>query len=113
MKIKLTNCCDAYSTYVDDILCCKKCYNTVSEGEGDGTKYIEYVVTDCKTSIEAKKDILKKIDFAEKDKPFGVYYDVSDDFSKPIYEAVFFDTKEESEAFYRIIKKEQEDKFNQ
>tara|TARA_R100000742_G_C4269970_1_gene88566 strand:- start:388 stop:783 length:396 start_codon:yes stop_codon:yes gene_type:complete len=33
---KLTSCCNAYSTYIDDMLCCKKCYNTVPLGEGDG-----------------------------------------------------------------------------
>tara|TARA_R100000995_G_C3406860_1_gene87543 strand:+ start:237 stop:383 length:147 start_codon:yes stop_codon:yes gene_type:complete len=37
MNIKLTNCCNAYSTYNDEVLICKKCYNIVSIGEGDGT----------------------------------------------------------------------------
>ena len=33
---RLTNCCGAYSTYMDtDQLCCKACYNPVEDGEGD------------------------------------------------------------------------------
>ena len=37
-NIKLTNCCNAYSTYHDETLCCKKCWREVEVGEGDGTK---------------------------------------------------------------------------
>jgi len=34
---KLTSCCGAYSTYDQDgYLYCKKCFNTVPVGEGDG-----------------------------------------------------------------------------
>jgi hypothetical protein len=31
-----TRCCNAYSTYVDDALCCKVCWEEVPVGEGDG-----------------------------------------------------------------------------
>ena len=41
MNIKLTNCCNAYSTYHGEFLVCKKCYNIVSIGEGDGTIIIK------------------------------------------------------------------------
>lgn len=34
---RLTDCCAAYSTFHDDVLCCKVCWNEVSVGEGDGT----------------------------------------------------------------------------
>ena len=37
-QIKLTNCCKAYSTYHDETLICKSCYNEVEVGEGDGTE---------------------------------------------------------------------------
>ena len=38
---RLTNCCGAYSTYMDtDQLCCKACYNPVEDGEGDGVDKI-------------------------------------------------------------------------
>lgn len=37
---RLTNCCGAYSTYMDgEVLCCKKCYRGVGFGEGDGSEY--------------------------------------------------------------------------
>lgn len=39
-QIKLTKCCKAYSTYYDETLICKKCYNEVEVGEGDGTEYV-------------------------------------------------------------------------
>lgn len=38
---RLTDCCGAYSTYMDtDELCCKACYNPVEYGEGDGVDKI-------------------------------------------------------------------------
>lgn len=40
-QIKLTNCCDSYSTYHDDILICKSCYHEVEIGEGDGTEFVQ------------------------------------------------------------------------
>ena len=49
-KIKLTNCCNSYSTYHDDVLICKTCYQEVEVGEGDGTKYDECY--DCKDEYE-------------------------------------------------------------
>ncbi len=39
-KIKLTKCCNSYSTYYEDTLCCKVCYKEVEFGEGDGTEFI-------------------------------------------------------------------------
>ena len=40
---RLTNCCGAYSTYMDtDQLCCKACYNPVEDGEGDGVDTVSY-----------------------------------------------------------------------
>lgn len=36
---RLTDCCGAFSTYMDgDVLCCKKCYWEVPVGQGDGTE---------------------------------------------------------------------------
>ena len=36
---RLTDCCGAFSTYMDgDILCCKRCYWEVPVGQGDGTE---------------------------------------------------------------------------
>ena len=40
-QIKLTNCCDSYSTYHGDILICKSCYHEVEIGEGDGTEFVQ------------------------------------------------------------------------
>jgi hypothetical protein len=42
--MRLTNCCAADSTYMDDgiggeDLCCKACYYEVEVGEGDGNEY--------------------------------------------------------------------------
>ena len=37
---RLTDCCGAYSTFMDDDLCCKACFNTVEFGEGDGSEHI-------------------------------------------------------------------------
>ena len=36
MVLMKTRCCNAYSTYVDDALCCKVCWEEVPVGEGDG-----------------------------------------------------------------------------
>ena len=33
---RLTDCCNAYSTYMELDLCCKACYEPVEPGEGDG-----------------------------------------------------------------------------
>ena len=38
---RLTDCCGAYSTYVEGILSCKKCYHEVPQGQGDGTETIK------------------------------------------------------------------------
>ena len=37
--IKKTKCCNSYSTYHDETLCCKTCWREVEVGEGDGTEY--------------------------------------------------------------------------
>ncbi len=62
-QIKLTNCCGSYSTYYEDILCCKTCYKEVSEGEGDGTKYDECY--DCLDEYETKLVKVKDKNFCE------------------------------------------------
>lgn len=43
--MRMTDCCGACSTFMDDgrgnyDLCCKKCYERVSVGEGDGAEYV-------------------------------------------------------------------------
>ena len=42
---KLTKCCDSYSTYHDETLCCKSCWNEVEVGEGDGTEFSGIEIT--------------------------------------------------------------------
>jgi len=37
---RLTDCCAGASTYFDDELVCKKCYNIVPFGQGDGSETI-------------------------------------------------------------------------
>lgn len=43
---RTTDCCGCYSTYMDGgsggdmILCCKKCHNPVSLGQGDGSEFL-------------------------------------------------------------------------
>ena len=41
MAYKLTKCCNTYSTYHDETLCCKVCWREVESGEGDGTELIK------------------------------------------------------------------------
>lgn len=36
--IRLTDCCACYSTYHDDLLICRACYQEVKVGEGDGVE---------------------------------------------------------------------------
>ena len=36
---RVTSCCGSYSTYHDETLCCKSCYNEVDFGEGDGSEF--------------------------------------------------------------------------
>lgn len=42
---RVTDCCGTYSTYMDDgsgedmVLCCKRCYQEVGFGEGDGEEF--------------------------------------------------------------------------
>ena len=36
---RVTDCCGAYSTYHDQTLCCKRCWNEVEIGEGDGNEF--------------------------------------------------------------------------
>ena len=59
--IKLTNCCNAYSTYHDTTLICKKCYKEVSEGEGDGNEKTQFTFEwNEKTNSYKAKNIGKK-----------------------------------------------------
>lgn len=37
--MRLTDCCAAYSTYVEATLCCKACYCAVDIGQGDGNEH--------------------------------------------------------------------------
>ena len=42
--MRLTDCCGAASKFMDggrsgEVLCCKKCYEEVAHGEGDGSEY--------------------------------------------------------------------------
>jgi len=48
--MRLTTCCAAHSTYMDDgiggmDLCCKACYYEVEVGEGDGNEYKKREIT--------------------------------------------------------------------
>ena len=38
--IKKTKCCNSYTTYHDEILCCKNCWGEVEVGEGDGSEFV-------------------------------------------------------------------------
>jgi len=50
---RLTNCCGCYSTYCDEDLCCKRCYGTVSDGQGDGTEYkVKHTEGDTEDALE-------------------------------------------------------------
>lgn len=33
--VRLTDCCGAFSTFHDEVLCCKVCWREVSRGQGD------------------------------------------------------------------------------
>jgi hypothetical protein len=51
--MRLTDCCSSWSTWMDDgtgteVLSCKKCYEEVETGEGDGNEFI----SDYKIVIE-------------------------------------------------------------
>lgn len=37
---RLTNCCKAFSTFHDNVLCCRACYQEVELGEGDGSEIL-------------------------------------------------------------------------
>ena len=37
--MRLTDCCGSFSTYHDSDLCCKSCWRTVPNGQGDGTEF--------------------------------------------------------------------------
>lgn len=40
-RTRLTDCCGAWSTYMDgDVLCCKACYEPVGIGQGDGSEHV-------------------------------------------------------------------------
>jgi hypothetical protein len=43
--MRMTDCCGACSTFMEDgtgayLLCCKKCYESVGVGEGDGAEFV-------------------------------------------------------------------------
>jgi hypothetical protein len=56
---RLTDCCGCYSTYHDDVLCCKKCYAEVEHGQGDGSEYIDGRETGGPVTIDVR-DLLAK-----------------------------------------------------
>jgi len=37
--MRMTDCCGCVSTYHDDTLCCKRCWEAVPHGQGDGMEY--------------------------------------------------------------------------
>ena len=37
--MRLTDCCGCVSTYHDEDLCCKGCWEIVEQGQGDGVEY--------------------------------------------------------------------------
>ena len=37
--MRLTDCCGCVSTYHDEDLCCKGCWEVVPHGQGDGVEY--------------------------------------------------------------------------
>ena len=37
----LTSCCGTYSTYSEGELVCRRCWQTVEFGEGDGSRYLQ------------------------------------------------------------------------
>jgi len=48
---RVTDCCGAYSTYFvasddSEVLCCKKCWEEVAVGQGDGNEFREGVDAD-------------------------------------------------------------------
>ena len=60
--------------------------------------------------MKAKKDLLIKfIDYGKllkNDKPYGIAVDVSDDFSEPIIELIWFNTKDKREKVFLEIQNE-------
>lgn len=40
--VRLTECCGAFSTYVEGVLCCKVCYEEVEVGQGDGEDVVPH-----------------------------------------------------------------------
>jgi hypothetical protein len=38
-RTRVTDCCGGWSTYMEDILCCKTCYEPVGVGQGDGSDH--------------------------------------------------------------------------
>ena len=54
---RLTDCCAAYSTYMDDdLLSCKACFMPVPNGQGDGVEEMD---------VELMKSSLKKVIFSD------------------------------------------------
>jgi len=43
---RVTDCCGAYSTYVEATLCCKRCYQEVPTGQGDGYEFKKGITED-------------------------------------------------------------------
>ena len=38
--MRLTDCCGAFSTFAEDVLCCKACWAPVPWGQGDGSEHL-------------------------------------------------------------------------
>lgn len=41
LALRTTECCGAFSTYSDTVLCCKSCWAEVPIGQGDGIEFVD------------------------------------------------------------------------
>lgn len=53
---RLTDCCAAYSTYCDDDLSCKVCYESVEVGEGDGSERVSMPEIETAVAEQSRAD---------------------------------------------------------
>ncbi len=63
---RLTDCCGARSTYCDETLCCKVCYNEVPVGQGDGSETLSDITRkEIKQALGVDKFSLKSVSFQD------------------------------------------------
>ncbi len=63
---RVTSCCGCYSTYCDEVLCCKSCYAEVEFGEGDGSEFRAAVDPDLYyKNLFAAEEVEAGVDFRE------------------------------------------------